>query len=112
MKTKLKIRTLSRNPRNPLVNPLLASINDMPEEAVKGSMYELQECLTSNGFPEDEINRLWTEFTETGQTVLETDKITEADIRRALEPPADIAKAFCEAQERKLGLKPVPAVSA
>jgi hypothetical protein len=67
------------------------------QQAVGGSMCEVLECLTSFGFPEDEINRLGTEFTEAGYTVLETDKITEADVRRALEPPADIVKALREA---------------
>jgi hypothetical protein len=65
-------------------------INDMPDEAVKGSMYEVLEYLTCIGFPEDEIVRLGKEFTEAGHTVLETDRIKEADIRHgALEPEED-----------------------
>jgi hypothetical protein len=60
-------------------------------QAVRGSMYEVLEYLTSIGFSEDEIKRLGIEFTEAGHTVLETDKITEADLRRVLEPEQDIA---------------------
>ena len=57
-------------------------------------MYDVLEYLTSIGFPEDEIKRLGIEFTEAGQTVLETDRITEAEIRRALEPEQDIASTL------------------
>jgi hypothetical protein len=91
----LKI-TFTTPGRKDLRKPLLVWINGKPE-AVRGSMYDVLGCLTNIGFPEANIRRLRMEFEETGHTVLETDKTTEADIRRALEPPIDIVKALREA---------------
>jgi hypothetical protein len=98
----LKI-TFTTAGRKDLRKHLRVGINGMPDEAVKGSMYEVLEYLTGIGFPEEEIVRLGTEFTQVGHTILETDRITEADIRRgALEPEEDTGRAVIRGAQEQL----------
>ena len=88
----LKI-TLTTGGRKDLRKPLLVWINGMPE-APRGSMCDVIEHLKRVVFQEEEIYRLCQEFTETGHTALETDRVSEAVIRHALEPDEDIVEAL------------------
>jgi hypothetical protein len=97
LKMKLTIVALrNAENRNTLEHKPIVQLNDgMPQS--RGCMTrELLDYMISAGVSEEEINRGRREIEENGQTVLESTKITEAELERVLEPEEDLGKVlFC-----------------
>jgi hypothetical protein len=79
---------------NALQHPPIVSLGDGMLQSARCSTCELLDYLRSAGVSDNEINEAGREIEQKGHTVLESATITEADLKRVLEPPDDLGKVL------------------
>jgi hypothetical protein len=101
---KIRIQVLfNATHTNTLQHPPIVSLGDGMLQPARCSTYELLDYLRRAGVSDNEIDEAVREIEQMGQTVLESATITEADLKRVLEPPDDLGKVLI-AEARQLRL--------
>lgn len=95
MKIRIQV-LLNATYTNTLQHPPIVSLGDGMPQSARCSTCELLDYLKSTGVSNNEINKAAREIEQKGQTVLESTTIIEADLKRILEPPADLGKVLTD----------------